>query len=166
MKNRNGFTLIETITTLMILGIAFTMTGVVIANMANAQNTSSSQYKYSEEIRELDNGIDKYVSFLSLNIPGEDGVSFSFNSISENKDRISFTYSSFYYDLYYNDGHLETVTNSGTGITEIDGFRIDVKIPDVTSFEFSYDSSLAILGVSYEINGREHHGTYIVRTLA
>ena len=159
MNIKKGFTIIELVITLGILSIVTALTTVFIVTFVNIQNSSSSQYQYNKQLRLVDDVIDDYVSFISINT---DDVSFSYYPSPSNQ--IVFKMDTTSYTLAYSDNTI-SITNTYTG--ELDYFKKtrEEVVSEIDSVSFAYSENLALLTANVQINSKIYKLSYIVRTL-
>ena len=158
-RKKKGFTLVELVTAIAILGVATAMTTAVIVNFNQIQNASSDQYRYDEELRNINKCFEDYVNFISLN-----NSEVSFNYVSNTDTSLTFSYDTYSYVVSYADKKLK-VTNDYDGEVNYFKFNRSIDLNYTSAFKLSYYSDLALLNLKVTINNKEHHMDYVVRTL-
>ena len=158
MRNKKGFTLIETVVTLSIIGVSFALVAGVVASLFNVQDTSTSQLLINKELKTADNMIKDYVSFVSLKT---DDVSFSVTSASGNK--VVCKYSTYSYNLQFSEGTLSITNNYDGGETYFQktGSQQFKTIEDI---KFEYTSSISLLIAEIKAESNTMRYSYVVRT--
>lgn len=170
-RKKAGFTLVELVTTLSILGIAVGMASAVIANLVRTQNASNEEYSYAKQIddtRSLLNEFCSYVSMYSEDDSFAHPISFTFASINESKTSISFSYtvdeSTYLYSLSYEDQSLK-VLNNYVGDVDYLKYNKNISIPDIKNYQINYDDTLKMVKTTFSVNGRDYHHVAVVRSL-
>ena len=140
-KTRKGFTLLETIVTIGIIGLVATMTGVGISSLASLQNGASEHVAIQQDLESADNFIKKYVSTVDVNTSArkyqhhETALnSVRFDVFEDGNDTGN------YYLLSFENNSL---TAAGTGFE-----NKTLSVPNIRSITFNYESSIALLVVS------------------
>ena len=159
MRLKKGFTLVEMVVTLAIIGVASALTVIVVTNLVNSQNASSNQYVYSKEMDLIDKTANEFVSFVSVN---DSDASFTYKSQTETS--VTFTYKTYDYTFSFSGDALR-LTNTYDG--DVDYFKKTFvkEIKYATNFSFSFDTSSALLKIQYNLNKATNTNTYVVRTL-
>ena len=162
-RSKKGFTLLEVIATLAILAVSTGLSTVVIYNMSRTESASAQQYRYNNQIDDIDRVLRDYVSYVSLKTgDSEHGVNISFSSVSEDKHTITFVdEGSGTYSLTYAEQMLSIVFS---GDTYCENVTSAASITDVKNFTVAFDESLSLIKVNYDINGKTNHLSGIVRT--
>ena len=160
MKSKKGFTLVEMVVTLAIIGVSSALTVIVVTNLVNSQNASSNQYAYSKEMDIIDKTANEFVSFVSIN---NSDASFTYKSQSETS--VTFTYDNTYdYTFCFSDKALR-LTNNYDGEEAYFRKTFIKTLEHATNFVFSFDVSSALLKIQYDLNKTTNTNTYVVRTL-
>lgn len=167
MKLRKGFTLLEVVVTMAILGISTALTVVVAANLANVQNASATQFSYSKQINDINDIASKYVSFVSLNTKSisftyasHDTKSITFNATG---DEVGGTY--WYRFGYNNETNTFGISTNYSGDVSYLIFDYSITVKDVKNdgVNFTYNSVDKILTLTINLNGMDNHLVYVVR---
>ena len=163
-KTKKGFTLLEAVVTIGVLGVITAMTTAVIANMVNIQKASGDQYEYSEEMKDAFDLVDEYMSYVSI-------PRFSYRT--SNTTSISFTYtfsdeSTLNYGLSYSNNVLSYGPETEySGSDEYFKKTNRVSLKNITSgedsFRFTYDQGLSMLMVYLHVNGKSAHKNFYWR---
>lgn len=168
MKLRKGFTLIEVVVTLSIIGISTALTVVVAANLANIQSASAIQYSYAKQINDINDIANKYVSFVSL-----DTTSASFSYVSSTNTSITFSASGTDLDKAYHYTFKFDNTNNSFEVTNDNNYSGDnsyfiysasVKTKDITSDKVNFSYNEGTLTLTINLNGMDNHLVYVVRS--
>lgn len=159
MKSKKGFTLVEMVVTLAIIGVSSALTVIVVTNLVNSQNASSNQYAYSKEMDIIDKTANEFVSFISIN---DSDASFTYKSQSETS--VTFTYDTYDYTFSFSDKALR-LTNNYDGEEAYFRKTFIKTLEYATNFVFSFDESSALLKIQYDLNKTTNTNTYVVRTL-
>lgn len=143
-KRRKGFTLLETIVTIGIIGLVATMTGVGISSLASLQNGASEHVAIQQDLESADNFIKKYVSTVDVNTSARQ---FLYQPTDSNPVRFAVfengNDTGNYYCLSFANNSL---TTAGTGFE-----NKTLSVPNIRSITFTYDSSIALLVASISI---------------
>ena len=136
-NTRKGFTLLETIVTIGIIGLVATMTGVGISSLASLQNGASEHVAIEQDLESADNFIKKYVSTVDVNTSAR---KFLYQPTGPNSVRFDDSGTDNYYLLSFGNNSL---TTGGTGFE-----NKTLSVPNIRSITFNYESSIALLVVS------------------
>ncbi|GEM_PF-5323517 len=139
MKKRKGFTLVETIVTLSILGISFGLAATVVAALLGVQNKASDQYVASKQLKVANDMISDYVSFVSVKT---ESTSFSFSSASATS--VKYTNNSYLYELKYDNKTLSITTNYD-GSVEYLKKNASEQLDSLDYVKFEYTAPLNLL---------------------
>lgn len=137
-KKRKGFTLLETIITIGIIGLVATMTGVGISSLASLQNGASEHVAIQQDLESADNFIKKYVSTVDVNTSARQFEYHQLTDLSSVRFNVSGTDN--YYLLSFENNSL---TTGGTGFD-----NKTLSVPNIRSVTFTYESSIALLVAS------------------
>lgn len=156
---RKGFTIIELVITIAILGVSTALTAVVISSATKVQQSTATQYEYNNTVNGIDSLLRDYVSFISVN---DEKSSFTFFSCTD--DKISFKHGGYEYYLSYEFNSFVFSTDYNG---EDDYFKknITLDVSYVDDVVFSYYSDTALLTLSLTVNGLENNFYYVVRSL-
>lgn len=162
-RSKKGFTLIEVVATLAILAVSTALSTIVIYNMSRTEAASAQQYRYNNQIDDIDRILRDYVSYVSLKTgDSEHGVNISFSSVSEDSHTITFVDDgSGVYSLTYAEQMLSIVFS---GDTYCDNVTNAASITDVSNYTVAFDETLSLIKINYEVNGKTNHLSGIVRT--
>ena len=142
MKKRHlGYTLIEIVMTLSIIGIAAALVGLGVAQMADFQNRSSVSVLKRQELQDLDSFVQGYVSFVDVKTASRNFAETTGEDFS-NQDGIAFKYDD---DHVYTLSFVQenkTIQIVGPLNDEMNKSKSFSSIQDVT---FSWDVSLQLL---------------------
>ena len=151
-NTRKGFTLLETIVTIGIIGLVATMTGVGISSLASLQNGASEHVAIQQDLESADNFIKKYVSTVDVNTSARQFLyqSTDLNSVRFNVSGTDVSGTDNYYLLSFENNSLTTsffknnsLTTDGTGFE-----NKTLSVPNIRSVTFTYESSIALLVAS------------------
>ena len=159
MKKKSAFTLVEAAITIGIMGVAFALGGVVIYNMVNIQDKSADNTDRINTISRIDDLINDYVSFVSLDT---DAISFSYTSYVADPAEITFTTSTYNYKLAYSSSSL-SISSNYDGEVDYLKHEKSITLSDVEYMTFAYDTSKAMLNVRTKVSGKETHLVYVFR---
>ena len=153
MIKRKGFTLLEVIVTLSILGICFALTIGVVAALTNIQKASSSNISLNNQVDKVDSTVKEYVSIVSVNTSAKSYLP----ETSPNDYEVIFSKSETKYYLRY--------ANNKVGIYEGSSTIIEHEVVDIEDVKFGYEASLALLVASVQTSNATYKFTYTVRTM-
>lgn len=174
-KARKGFTLIEAIVTIAILGVGFSLTGVVVSQLIRVQDSASAVADAESTFQSVDSLISQYVSFVSLDTPllsfeknsaDSAGVSFVGKQYVSSLDTDPTASVSFYLSWSSESKELSVTPSTVSGTP--DGYlsKNDWKtIKDIPSASFAYDDSIDFLTVDITLNDNSaRRFGYVLRT--
>lgn len=156
-KTRKGFTIVELVMTIAILGVSTALTVLVIANVTNIQRSSTNQFVYSKQLKAIDDIANDYVSFVSLNNSAVD-----FNYVTDTTSSITFKCDDYLYILSYSN-HIFGITNNYDGADEYFAKTENANVDVVDDVVFSYYPELGQLVLTVKINDVDNHLSYIFR---
>ena len=159
MKKKRGFTLIETVATLSIIGVSFALSAGVIAALLNVQNKSNDQLYINKQLKQADSFIDDYVSFVSVHT---NELSFSTPVVSVNKVKSGISGTNYTYTLEFSDNVL-SINNTYTGSEEYFSKTGSINLEHIKSIVFSYDSTISLLTAEMWFSSSKLVYTYILR---
>ena len=151
MKKRKGFTLLEIIVTLSILGICFGLTIGVVAVLTDIQKSSTSSVSLSKEVDTVDKTIQEYVSIISISTANYD---------SSNDTQVIFKKSEIEYKLAFSYGRIGIYKKTGESMENISEEPVD----NVDSVSFGYNSGLALLTSTVTVSSTSYKFAYTIRT--
>ena len=157
MRNRKGFTLVEAVVTIGVLGLCSAMIIGTIVSLVNIQKTSVNQNVRTSELTKIDSLCNDYVSFISQE-------NFTFSSSSESE--VVFTFDTTYNaSLIYNSNE-SSLTFSTNYPEETNYFYRNEKVSLDSSNKivFNYDSTNKLLFVDSIVNEKHNRVSYIVRS--
>ena len=158
IKIKRGFTIIELVMTIGIIGITTAMTGVVIANMSNAQKVSTDQYVNIKQISTINEVANEYISYISLNTSV---ISFSFGSTTDHS--LTFLHNAYSYTLSFSD-NIISISNDYDGEESFFKKSRQEEVDNVESCTFNYNQTLCLLKLTVVVAGQENYLDYVVRT--
>ena len=167
-RKKPGFTLVELVTTLSILGIAVGMASAVIANLVRTQNASNDEYAFAKQIDDTRSLLNEFCSYVSVNADtGEypNALSFTYSGTNVEKTQITFICNDTYnYSLLYEDNSLK-VQNDYDGSVDYLKYSKNISIPDVKNFQINFENSLSMVKTTFSVNGKDYHHVALVRSL-
>ena len=158
MKKRRGFTLLEAIVTLSILGICFGLTIGVVASLTSIQKSSSNSISLSNQLDRVDKTVQEYVSIVSIKTGTKE---FTYSSENSGSTQIVFINGSDSYTLKYLNKQI-SITKTGDVVSYL---PIQYDIKDINGVVFSYKENLALLLTDVEISSTHYKFAYTIRTL-
>lgn len=161
MKNKSAFTVVELVVTLGILAIAFALSTGLIVTMNSVQNANSQETNKSNELTRFNNSVSSYVSFLSINT---EEIFFTFDSENSSESTVVFTYSTYHFDLKFNESTLSMTSNydgENTYFTKSFSYRFKY----IHAVVFEYTESIGQLVSRVTIGGGVITYSHIVRTV-
>ena len=157
MKKRKGFTLVETVVTLSILGIAFALTASVVAALMNVQNKASDQYVASKQLNTANNMVNDYISFVSVQ---SESTPFKFKSVSSKS--VKYTISTYTFELKYEDNNL-SISSNYDGSNEYLKKSASTNLNALDYVKFEYVSSVSLLIAEMKANDSVLRYSYTLR---
>ena len=158
MKKRRGFTLLEAIVTLSILGICFGLTIGVVASLTSIQKSSSNSISLSNQLDRVDKTVQEYVSIVSIKTGTKE---FTYSSENSGSTQIVFINGSEFYTLKYLNKQI-SITKTGDVVSYL---PIQYDIKDIDGVVFSFNEELALLSTDVEISSTHYKFAYTIRTL-
>lgn len=158
MKKRRGFTLLEAIVTLSILGICFGLTIGVVASLTSIQKSSSNSISLSNQLDRVDKTVQEYVSIVSIKTGTKE---FTYSSENSGSTQIVFINGSEFYTLKYLNKQI-SITKTGDAVSYL---PIQYDIKDIDGVVFSFNEELALLSTDVEISSTHYKFAYTIRTL-
>ena len=160
-KTKKGFTLIEVVVTLAILGVSFALTGIVVSQLTGVQNATSVLVSHETVFDNADRLISEYVSYvsvvtpsLSFQIAGSSSsvVSFEGRSYPDPDDRD--VYASAAFSLTF-DSTAKNLTVTSSSSETLEGYLAKSDwsvVKGMETVEFTYDASISLLTAVITIN--------------
>lgn len=157
MKNihktkKSAFTLVELVISLALLGIFFTITGIVVGNLVKEQNSQAVERQKIDEIDSVDEFVGKFVS--TINISTSD-IYFSYNdektSESANGHTFYLNYKSYtdrnYYLKFESSQYVQTLSVKKTESLSDESYLYEsvLVLKQTFNIVFDYDESLKTL---------------------
>ena len=153
MIKRKGFTLLEVIVTISILGICFALTIGVVAALTNIQKASSSNVSLNSQVDKVDATAKEFVSLVSINTSAKSYTP----ETSPNDYEVIFSKNETKYYLRYLDSRV--------GIYEDSSTLVEYEVDDIKDVKFEYTASLALLIASVQTSNTTYKFAYTVRTM-
>ncbi len=149
MKARRGFTTVELVIAIALIGILSAMTIVSISAMVSIQNSASTSANATEQADQAKRKIADYVSFLSVK-----NSSCSFSYASSTNGSISFqnTIDSALYSLSFAEKTL-SLSTTYTGSEDYLNYHFSESYSAIDSIAFSYDNTIGLLTATITPNG-------------
>ena len=162
-KSKKAFTLVEAVTTIAIMGVAFALTAICVSNMVKIENGASKQVAINNELAKANDSVNEYVSFVSVNT---DDLSFSYKQSTESS--VTFTDGTSDYTLSSSQEHKNLVfssTYSGDNPYLSKTFSYSFKY--ISHITFSFDSSISLLVGRFFVEERTvpYTYSYVLETL-
>lgn len=161
MKKRKGFTAVELVVTLGILGIAFALSAGLIVAMTTVQKSNATETNKSKEFTRFNDAVSSYVSFLSINT---DDISFTYDSEKSADNKIVFDYLTYRFDLYFYNSTL-SMTNNYNGDNDYFKKTFSYSFQYIHEVTFEYTPSIGQLVSRVNIGGNVINYSHIVRTV-
>ena len=160
MNKRRAFTVVELVVTIGILAIAFGLSVGLIVTMNSIQNANADETNKSKELTDFNDAVSSYISFVSLNT---DDVSFTYDSADSTTNKIVFNYSTYHFDLKFNNSTLSMSSNYD-GSNSYFEKTFQKNFSYITAVSFAYTSSLGQLVSEVTMGGSVINFSHIVRT--
>ena len=157
MRKKKGFTLLEVVVTLSILGISFGLTAGTVAALINIQKSTAHQNAINSQLNSIDKAVSDYISYVSI-------PNFEYVAGQSDDKTVTFQYDSGYlYKLSYSNNQLTFTTNHPVSDDYFYKNEL-IDVPEIKSLTFSYNETLKLLTsiVSYDSNSISY--AYVVRT--
>lgn len=167
---RKGFTLVEAVVTLAVLGVTFSLTTVAVTQLVQVQNGAADQTAIESRYQAADSLMNEYVSFVGLNTPGEQGISFVYKSSSANSLVFTATYVSSTYDFVLSHNSASRVLSVTCAQTPPEGYLSKsnwTKTDRIEGVTFAYDTSLSLITAEVRLDAmHQRKFAYVVRGVA
>jgi prepilin-type N-terminal cleavage/methylation domain-containing protein len=169
---RKGFTLVEAVVTIAVLGVTFSLTTVVVTQLVQVQNSAADQTAIESRYQAADSLMNEYVSFVGLNTPGEQGISFAYNYESSSPNSLVFTatYVSSRYDFVLSHDSASKVLSVTCAQTPPEGYLSKsnwTKTNRIEGVTFAYDESLSLITAEICLDAsHQRKFAYVVRGTA
>lgn len=167
---RKGFTLVEAVVTLAVLGVTFSLTTVAVTQLVQVQNGAADQTAIESRYQAADSLMNEYVSFVGLNTPGEQGISFAYKSSSANSIVFTATYVSSTYDFVLSHNSASRVLSVTCAQTPPEGYLSKsnwTKTDRIEGVTFAYDKSLSLITAEVHLDAtHQRKFAYVVRGVA
>ena len=165
MKLRKGFTIIEMVITIAILGVAFGLSAVAFSNLTRIQNSAANQLVVSREIDKIDEVTNEYISLVSLNTPS---VKFDYANVESGERYVTFSEDdptpSFSYTLKFENSSI-AYFSFYSGDNDFLKKHRGESFKHINDVTMSYSQSLALLTLDIKYSGSKNiRYSYIVRT--
>lgn len=161
MRNKKGFTLLEAVVTIAVLGISLGLATLVMSSLVRVQDASVNENLINDDLNSLDKVVSSYVSMV-------DDIRFEFNEEASNLELKYLTFTAFSCDftLSYVANTISYSSNYGTAVDQdIDYLkqRKSALLSYISDVSFDYDASLKLLVVRAETKGYLNRFTYVLR---
>ena len=167
---RKGFTLVEAVVTIAVLGVTFSLTTVAVTQLVQVQNGAAEQTAIESRYQAADSLMNEYVSFVGLNTPGEQGISFAYKSSSPNSLVFTATYASSTYDFILSHDSASRVLSVTCPQTPPEGYLSKsnwTKTSRIEGVTFAYDNSLSLITAEVRLDeSHQRKFAYVVRGVA
>ena len=169
---RKGFTLVEAVVTLAVLGVTFSLTTIAVTQLVQVQNGAADQTAIESRYQAADSLMNEYVSFVGLNTPGEQGISFAYKSSSSSANSLVFTatYVSSTYDFVLSHNPASRVLSVTCAQTPPEGYLSKsnwTKTNQIEGVTFAYDKSLSLITAEVRLDAsHQRKFAYVVRGVA
>ena len=158
-RAKKGFTLVEAIVTIAVLGVTGTLTVLAVNQLTSIQNGAANQVGDETTLNRADELTNEFISYVSIASPASSGgLSFSIDpSIGQDAKEITFFASydnkSFPYILEF-DSSAKTLTvslpdNPPSGYLSKQNWT---KVSNLTNVKFNYESSIHLLTADFYIS--------------
>jgi prepilin-type N-terminal cleavage/methylation domain-containing protein len=167
---RKGFTLVEAVVTIAVLGVTFSLTTVAVTQLVQVQNSAADQTAIESRYQAADSLMNEYVSFVGLNTPGEQGISFAYESSSLNSLVFTATYAGSTYDFVLSHDSASKVLSVTCAQTPPEGYLSKsnwTKTNRIEGVAFAYDKSLSLFTAEVRLDAsHQRKFAYVVRGIA
>ena len=174
-KARKGFTLVEAIVTIAILGIGFALTGVVVSQLIRVQDAASEVADNESTFQSVDSLVSQYVSYVSLDTPllsfertraEATGVSYVGKQFASALDASPFASVSFALNWSSETKELSVTPSTISGTPEGYLAKNDWKtVKDISNANFAYDATIDFLTIDITLNDNSaRRFGYVLRT--
>lgn len=167
---RKGFTLVEAVVTIAVLGVTFSLTTVAVTQLVQVQNGAADQTALESRYQAADSLMNEYVSFVGLKTPGEQGISFAYKSSSANSLVFTATYASSTYDFVLSHDSANQVLSVTCDQTPPEGYLSKsnwTKTNRIEGVAFSYVESLSLITAEIRLDAsHQRKFAYVVRVTA
>ena len=161
MRNKKGFTLLEAVDTIAVLGISLGLATLVMSSLVRVQDASVNENLINDDLNSLDKVVSSYVSMVSQKT---DGIQFQYKA--KDSKYLTFTAFSCDFTLSYEANTISYSSNYGTAVDQdIDYLkqRENVLLSYISDVSFDYNVSLKLLVVRAETKGYVNRFTYVLR---
>ena len=168
--NRKGFTLVEAVVTLAILGLTFGLTTLAISQLARIQDGATGQVSIESSYQAADEMMTEFVSFVSLKTSGDDGINFAYTSQTESSLTFTAAYhsSSYLFTLSHDSASKSLKVISDPNVPA--GYLAKSKWTKASHIEgvnFSFDSDLSLFNATIRLDETHSRNfAYVVRANA
>ncbi len=139
--SHRGFTTVELVVTIAVIGVLSAMTAVTIGAMVNVQNKASTTTAINQQLDSASEKIQELVSFVSVK---NDVCQFGEPTCNEASIIFANTINSTTYSLNFAQKKL-VLSNTYTGSVEYLKYAYTAEYSEINSMSFSYDSSLKMI---------------------
>ena len=162
MKRRRGFTLIEAVITIGIMGICFGLITLVMVSLVRVQDASADENLVNSDLRILDEVVSKYTSTISLK---NDSFNFEYDSCSENSLKFKWEKDAetiYKFSLDYSSPNI-VISSDYDGEIEYLQIAENRKIESLSNVTFAFDEDIKLLVVNAEARGINNKFVYTMR---
>ena len=161
-KTKKGFTVVELVVTLALVGILTATTAITITATVRIQNEASEKTATAREMDEVATRVKEVVSFFSVK---NDACDFQFSACSDSEITFENNAVSASYTLGFAEKSL-FLSNNYTGENRYLQYAFSLSYPHLENIEFSYDSTLDLLTtVIHPYTGTPLTHTYALEVL-
>ena len=158
MRKKPGFTLLEAIITIGILGISSVMTVLVMTSLVRVQDAAADESLVNNDLQTLDSTVNSYISLVSQK---NDVREFTYKSFSSSS--LVYSFDGDDYTLSYSYPNLMIQTTYSGADTSLQVAKTE-NLENVSSVTFDFDHDIDLLIVKAVARGTESRFTYVVRT--
>lgn len=169
---RKGFTLVEAVVTIAVLGVTFSLTTVAVTQLVQVQNGAADQTAIESRYQAADSLMNEFVSFVGLNTSteGEQGISFAYKSFSTDSLIFTATYAGSNYDFVLSHDSANQVLSVTCDQTPPEGYLSKsnwTKTNRIEGVTFAYDESLSLITAEIRLDAlHQRKFAYVVRVVA
>lgn len=161
-KARRGFTLVETVVTIGILAIVFSLLGITVSQLTGIQNNAADLASYEQGYKNADSLVNEFVSFVSVE---NNDLSFAYSSSSSSSLTFDATdhNGTYAFTISFSDATLNVYTpeNAPSGYLSKSDWPV---VKGISGVIFAFDPDISFLVAEFKLD--ESHSRryeYVVR---
>ena len=157
MRKKSGFTLIEAIVTVGILGISSAMTILVMTSLVRVQDAAADESLVNGDFQTLDSTVNSYISLVS-----QKNSVHSFTYKSTSSSSLVYSLATDDFTLSYSNPNI-SISTTYSGSDESLKVSQVKELSNISNVEFDFDASINLLIVKATARGTVNKFTYVVR---